>query len=189
MRTVRSSSKLLAGLALGSALMSGCIIRANPGYYSSTGGTVVAGGPGYYTSVLQIGGAQANYGTVTMGPGFQPDPVHVNVISGGVFNARQMGLPGGCVGWVTRTPDYIVRFQGYTQRLRFYVTSGSDTTLVVNTPSAQWACNDDSVGTNPVVDIVGAQPGQYDVWVGSYRQGERATAVLGMTELNYGPGM
>ncbi len=189
MRTVRSSAKLLAGLAVGSLLFSGCIFRASPGYYSTTGGTVVAGNPGYYGSVLQIGGAQANFGYVTMGPGFQPDPVSVNVVSGGVFNARTMGLPSGCIGWVTRTPDYIVRFTGYTQRLRFYVQSGADTTLVINSSNGTWHCNDDAVGRNPIVDIIGAQAGQYDVWVGSYRQGERATAILSMTEMNYGPGM
>jgi hypothetical protein len=193
MRTVRSSATLLAGLLFGSASLSGCIVRTTPGYYSTTstvttgGAVVVAGSPGYYTSVLQIGGTQANFGYVTMGPGFMPDPVNVNVVSGGVFNARSLGLPSGCVGWITRTPDYIVRFTGYTQRLRFFVQSQADTTLVINGANGGWYCNDDAVGRNPVVDIVGAQPGQYDVWVGSYRQGERAIAVLSMTELNYGP--
>jgi hypothetical protein len=190
MRTVRSSAKLLAGLVVGAAALSGCIVRTSPGYYSTTGGaTVIAGSPGYYTSVLQIGGSQANFGYVTMGPGFTPDPVNVNVVSGGVFNARNMGLPSGCIGWVTRTPDYIVRFTGYTQRLRFFVQSQADTTLVINAANGTWHCNDDAVGRNPVVDIIGAQPGQYDIWVGSYRQGERAVATLSMTELNYGPGM
>lgn len=182
--------KLVAAVMVGPAVLSGCIIRTSPGYYSTGGGTVVAGGGYSYAQLLQIGGNQANYGYVTMGPGFTPDPVSVNVVSGGAYNARQMGLPSGCVGWVTRTPDYIVRFTGATNRLRFFVTGSTDTTLVINSSNGSWHCNDDSFGsTNPTVDIIGAQPGQYDVWVGSYRQGERATAVLHMTELEYRPGM
>lgn len=179
--------KLVAALMVGPAMLSGCIIRTSPGYYS--GGTVVAGGYSY-AQLLQIGGNQANYGYVTMGPGFQPDPVRVNVVSGGAYNARQMGLPSGCVGWVTRTPDYIIRFTGQTNMLRFYVLGNTDTTLVINSSDGQWHCNDDSYGnTNPTVTIPGASAGQYDVWVGSYRQGERATAVLNITEMDLRPGM
>ncbi|MDP3276079.1 MAG: hypothetical protein Q8Q09_12840 [Deltaproteobacteria bacterium] len=188
--------KLTTVLMVGPAMLSGCIIRTRPAYYGTTvtspnvvvagGGNVIAGGG--YASMLQIGGSQANFGYVTMGPGFTPDPVSVNVVSGGAMNARNMGLPGGCIGWVTRTPDYIVRFTGSTQRLRFFVTGSTDTTLVINAANGQWACNDDSYGsTNPTVDIFGAGPGQYDVWVGSYRQGQQAQAQLHMTELDYHP--
>jgi hypothetical protein len=183
---MRTWKNLTAALLIGPAMLSGCIIRTTPGYYS--GGTVVAGGGGYYSTALQIGGSQANFGYVTMGPGFTPDPVSVNVVSGGALNARTMGLPSGCVGWVTRTPDYIVRFTGSTQRLRFFVTGNTDTTLVVNASNGRWFCNDDSYGgTNPTVDIFGAGAGQYDVWVGSYSQGNQATAQLHMTELDYHP--
>ena len=185
MRTVRSSVKLLAGLVVGAAALSGCIIRTSPGYYSTTGGTVVAGSPGYYTSVLQIGGSQANFGYVTMGPGFTPDPVNVNVVSGGVFNARNMGLPSGCIGWVTRTPDYIVRFTGYSQRLRFFVQSQADTTLVINDAQGNWVCDDDggNEGLNPAISFSNPVSGQYDVWVGTFMQGDLQDSTLSVSEL------
>jgi hypothetical protein len=185
---MRIWTKLTAALMVAPAMLTGCIIRTSPGYYSGpvvSGGGVVAQS---YATALQIGGTQANYGYVTMGPGFQPDPVSVNVVSGGAINARNLGLPGGCIGWVTRTPDYIVRFTGATQNLRFFVTGNTDTTLIVNASNGTWHCNDDSYGgTNPTVDIPGAGPGQYDVWIGSYSQGNPAHAQLHMTELGYHP--
>ncbi|MBL8603352.1 MAG: hypothetical protein JNK72_15615 [Myxococcales bacterium] len=133
---------------------------------------------------LQIGGRQANFGVRPVSPGFVPDPVSVNIVSGGNIDARNLGLGPGCVGFVTRQPDYIVRLTGTSSFLRFYVTAGADTTLLVNTASGRWACNDDSFGgVNPSVDLTNAGPGQYDVWVGSYQSGTQARGSLNITEL------
>ncbi len=133
---------------------------------------------------LQIGGQRANFGSRPLSPGFVPDPISVPVVSGGNIDARNLGLGPGCVGFVTRQPDYIVRLTGASRFLRFYVTAGSDTTLLVNRANGQWSCNDDSFGgTNPSVDLTNAGPGQYDVWVGSYQSGTQARGSLNITEL------
>lgn len=135
---------------------------------------------------LEIGGQQANFGVHEVAPGFLPDPMSVNVVSGGGINARSLDLGPGCKGWVTRRPDAIVRLSGRSQRLRFFVSAegNADTTLIVNHPNGSWRCNDDSWGgLHPTVDIRNAAPGQYDVWVGSYHQGEHAQGALHITEL------
>ncbi|MBI5515588.1 MAG: peptidase S1 [Deltaproteobacteria bacterium] len=134
---------------------------------------------------LQVGGRTANFGVHALSPGFMPDPRHINIVSGGNIDARGLGLGPGCVGWVTRQPDAIIRLSGNSPNLRVYVTAASDTTLLVNTANGQWRCNDDSYGgTNPTVDLTGAGPGQYDVWVGSYRNGDQARGQLHITELS-----
>ena len=146
---------------------------------SGYGGDVVAARGG-----LQIGGSRANFGTRSVAPGFTPDPIDINVVSGGAVDAGTLGLGQGCVGWVTRRPDYIVRMTSNSSSLRVYVTSSEDTTLVVNAANGTWHCNDDSYGgTSPSVDLGGQGAGQYDVWVGSYRRGVQAHATLHVTEL------
>ena len=133
---------------------------------------------------LLIGGSRSNFGQRNITPGFLPDPVDIPVVSGGNIDARGLGLGAGCVGFVTRQPDYIVHLAGNSPSLRMYVTSTADTTLLVNTARSQWVCNDDSFGgTNPTVELPGSTPGQYDVWIGSYQSGVQARGVLHITEL------
>jgi hypothetical protein len=140
---------------------------------------------------LQIGGRRANYGRVSLRPGFVPDPRSVGIVAGGSIDVRSLNLGAGCVGYVTRQPDYIVNLTGTSPNLRFYVqvpgaspSSPTDTTLIINTANGGWRCNDDSHGgANPTVDIDNAAPGQYDVWVGSYQAGANARGRLFVTEL------
>jgi hypothetical protein len=143
-------------------------------------------------SGLQIGGRRSNYGSISLRPGFVPDPRSVSVVAGGTIDARSLNLGAGCVGYVTRQPDYILRLQGTSANLRVYVVvpgaspaSNTDTTLIINTANGQWRCNDDSYGgANPSVDLPNAGPGQYDIWVGSYVQGANARGRLYITELS-----
>lgn len=133
---------------------------------------------------LQIGGRTANFGRRELAPGFVPDPVSVAVTSGGNIDASTLSLGPDCVGFVTRQPDFILNLTGTSNDLRFYVTAGSDTTLVINGADGRWHCNDDSFGgTNPTVDIDRAGPGQYDVWIGSYRSNDPARGQLHITEV------
>lgn len=138
-------------------------------------------------SGLIIGGSSANFGVRTLSPGFLPDPTSIAVVSGGGLDARGLNLGAGCVGWVTRQPDFILHLTGTSSNFRIYATSeyGDDVTLVVNAANGSWVCNDDSYGgRNPTVDLPGATPGQYDVWVGSYQQGVQARATVSFTEMS-----
>ncbi len=69
---------------------------------------------------------------------------------------------------------------------RIAATSSQDTTLVVMAPDGSWYCNDDSQGTNPEVRRNRWEPGQYLVWVGSYRQGQNADYSISFSELHAG---
>jgi len=50
------------------------------------------------------------------------------------------------------------------------VFSESDTTLVINTPSGQWVCNDDYDLLNPGVSFHNPESGRYDIWIGVYSE-------------------
>ena len=136
---------------------------------------------------LQVGGHEANFGVHPVTPGFLPDPMDIAVTSGGDLDARSLNLGPGCKGWVTRRPDAIVELTGVSRHLRFYLTpgtAGADTTLIINHANGSWRCNDDSWGSlNPTVDVNNAPPGQYDVWVGSYHQGDHVQGTLRISEI------
>ncbi len=62
--------------------------------------------------------------------------------------------------------------------------AGSDTTLVVNDANGNWYCDDDGGnGLNPLVTLVNLASGRYDIWVGSYSEGDYANSVLSISEI------
>lgn len=134
-------------------------------------------------------GQQPNYGTRVLTPGFMPDPMVINVTSGGTVSAANAGL-GACRGFVTSAPDFNLRMTSMDSFLRFYVEgAGQDTTLLINDPNGQWFCNDDAFGNDPSIDFQNASAGTYNVWVGSFDPNVRAQARLNITErVNASPG-
>ncbi|MBO6940729.1 MAG: peptidase S1 [Deltaproteobacteria bacterium] len=133
---------------------------------------------------LSLGGSSSNYGRRALEGGFTPDPVEVNIVSGGALDSSNMSLGSGCVGFVTRQPDFILDYSDAANFLRFYVTASGDTTLLINDAAGNWHCNDDSNnGTNPMVDIRNPPTGQYDIWVGSYEARANIRSKLHITEL------
>lgn len=78
-------------------------------------------------------------------------------------------VPGnGCSGFISNAlPTASVQSQGGGP-LAIYVTSGTDTTLLVADPTGRWHCSDDASGSNPAVTFARAAPGEYKVWVGSF---------------------
>jgi hypothetical protein len=127
-----------------------------------------------------------NFGSTDLTAGFTPDPFTVDVVSGGPIDAEYLG--GGCDGWATAAPDYQVTYtSGDQSLLRFYFvpdTTG-DATLIINTPDGEWVCGDDSFdGLDPTVDFDDPDGGRYDVWIGSFDDGEQIDGELRVTELD-----
>ena len=130
--------------------------------------------------------AQSNFGTLQLATGFQPDPSVAAGTSGGARQAST--LMQGCQGWIANTPDHILNLTTPFRFLRIFAESASDTTLVIQGPDGRVQCDDDTFDRNPAVQG-SFTPGQYRVWVGSYRQGENSAYQLKATELqNVRPG-
>ncbi|MEO1168360.1 MAG: peptidase [Pseudomonadota bacterium] len=123
-----------------------------------------------------------NYGTARLRSGFTPDPHRVRLQSGGSIDASVLGSP--CRGYVSRAPDYRVDYTSGRLPLNISVQSSADTTLVVNGPSGNWYCDDDSGGgLNPSIRFDTPRSGQYDVWVGTYGSARLESAILDISEL------
>lgn len=152
------------------------------------------GGAGFSLNIVSLGGAgapaapaagdgESNFGTVTVAPGFMPDPMTATGNSGGSIDASTLNPE--CAGWVSSTPDHLIAAGGDFAALRVMARADvaeADVTLVVQRPDGTYLCNDDTEGLNPLV--TGAfVTGTYKVWIGSYEQGTNAAYHLGISEL------
>lgn len=132
-----------------------------------------------------------HFGEVSLAAGFTPDPHTVTITSGGMVNTNY--LPGECTGWASEAPDFRLSWTGSSEELRFLFEAneyGDDATLIINQPDGSWICNDDAdyQTLNPMVILSNPMVGQYDIWVGSYAEGEYITGQLYITELEIMPG-
>lgn len=140
-------------------------------------GQAAAGNPG--------GVRGSNFGTITLAPGFMPDP-HTETGTSGVtaesaIEARTWNPT--CRGSVTQLPDHLFVASGNISSLKIMVRSAGDTTLIVQRPDGTYNCDDDTEGSNPVVSGAFAA-GTYKIWVGSYTRTENHRYTLGFSELS-----
>lgn len=119
-------------------------------------------------------------GTLTLAPGFLPDPQRVTGTTAGEIDAAT--LSPSCSGFVGRAPDHVLVLRAPEAWLRVFVSAASDTTLVIQRPDGSWSCNDDAFGRNPAVEGAFAA-GRYAIYVGSYHAGVTAPYALSVTEL------
>lgn len=123
------------------------------------------------------------YGVLDLAGGFTPDPHTVAIDAGGTINANVLGEQ--CLGWIARAPDYRVNWTSGSLPLIFSVAAESDTTLVINDAEGNWVCDDDggNEGLNPAITFATPASGQYDVWVGTYSEGDLQPSTLHVSEL------
>jgi hypothetical protein len=118
------------------------------------------------------------YGDISLSRGFAPDPHKVVVKSGGKADAGQLG--GGCTGHIANAPDVQLTLESGDGALYIGVDSQEDdTSLVINTPSGDWVCDDDSGGNlSPLVTFERAESGVYDIWVGASGAQEHTATLM-----------
>jgi hypothetical protein len=127
--------------------------------------------------------AEPTFGSVELEVGFTPDPYTVPITSRGTIDAYE-ALGPQCAGWIADAPDFDLYYEAGSLDLTIAAVSGADTTLVVNGPNGEWYCNDDAdEDLNPRLDFVNPESGLYDIWIGSYNEGEYASALLSISEV------
>jgi len=125
--------------------------------------------------------------------GFTPDPYSTTITGGGSTDVSKLtlGTTSGCVGFVTNAPSFSLNWTGPSAQLRIFSVAVTpvDTTMIVRDPSGNWVCNDNSadMSLDPMIDIINAGTGQYDIWLGSQTSGESDSATLYVTELDFTP--
>ncbi|KXK24878.1 MAG: hypothetical protein UZ15_CFX003000139 [Chloroflexi bacterium OLB15] len=118
--------------------------------------------------------APAEAGSLTLTPGFQPDPYRIPtiIIGGGDVDANSRQLGTDCVGFITTTPDFRLLMTAPQALLRFIFiadTITADATLVVRAPDGRFLCNNNAFGLlNPMVDVTDAPAGDYAIWIGAF---------------------
>lgn len=78
-------------------------------------------------------------------------------------------VDSSCRGTATVQPSHVLLVGGPTQ-VRIAVSSGQDSTLMVQLPDGRRLCNDDSIGLDAMIET-GTIAGPIYVWVGSYSGG------------------
>ncbi|MCB1405062.1 MAG: hypothetical protein KDK01_02075 [Rhodobacteraceae bacterium] len=73
-------------------------------------------------------------------------------------------------GYLTAAPTISLYLDtgGQVTTLDLGVTGECDQTLLVNDPAGNWVFNDDDVDLHPRLQIGDADPGRYDIWVGTF---------------------
>ena len=74
----------------------------------------------------------------------------------------------GCSGYINNAAPVATVENATAGALSIYVTSETDTTLLIAAPDGEWHCSDDANDSNPAVTIRDAAPGSYAVWVGTF---------------------
>ena len=109
----------------------------------------------------------------------------VELFAAGGGNLAVFPLDGeetGCQGMVSTVPIYTFSWSG-GGNLSAYFEGEEDSSLMVVTPSGEIICNDNAAedNLNPVVDILGAAEGDYDIFIGSLVPGQIVTGILTIT--------
>jgi serine protease Do len=126
---------------------------------------------------------EPTFGETELGIGFSPNPFTVAVTSGADLDVWMMDINAG--GYADSAPTFRLYWSGSTEQLTlsFVATGSGDTTLIILDPEGTYLYNDDSGGTlNPTVRIYDPPPGEYNIWVASYNQGQRRTGFLSITD-------
>ncbi|MGD2133427.1 MAG: caspase family protein, partial [Maricaulaceae bacterium] len=137
---------------------------------------------------MEKGFEPSYYGEATLSVGFLPDPYTVAISAGGSQDASL--LSPGCAGYIGEPPDFNLNYNAGFQQLLISASSDADISLVINTPSGDWVCDDDSAGgrtgLNPGVVFDAPQDGLYNIWVGRYgAPAEFADSELYISEINF----
>jgi hypothetical protein len=129
------------------------------------------------TGLAQTYSQPAHYGDfVLAGPG---ESRVVELRAGGTIDASTLG--GGCAGKIADAPDVQIDVQSAEGSLSIsaVASEGDDLTLVINTATGGWLCDDDTgEGLNPLVEIAQPATGTYDIWVGVIGEEDFASGVL-----------
>lgn len=130
----------------------------------------------------------ANFGTLTLSPGFVPGSAVTNGNTGGTYSlpsiANRDRNKKPCIGFGSETPDHIIVLEKDFPRLIIRVNSrGKDTTLLIRGPNNLILCGDDAGSRKDAsVEATNLKAGRYEVWVGSIEAGQRWNYNLSVRE-------
>lgn len=134
-----------------------------------------------------LAGETPNFGTLTLG-----GDKTTGVLSGTTGGSTSLPAivsnsdrhSNKCIGFGDSNPDHIIILKQNFPTLKLQVSSGGDTTLVVQGPDGVVRCGDDASATNKDASLTDTDwlAGRYRVWVGSATQGLRQDYTLNIRQ-------
>lgn len=109
------------------------------------------------TSTLATSKSQS----LTLSPGFAPDPFVIDGVSGGSLATPDCGYIKSA------SPDYVITLTESFEFLQAAVLASGDVTLLIETSNGRRICSDDVAGLMPQISGTAAA-GTYKVWIGDY---------------------
>ena len=140
---------------------------------------------GVFVSVLILG-LGASQASAQACPSFQQSGSAASVDANSLWSPRDfsvtaggnidLGLCGSVPGhgFIVQSPDFTIGYNNLNmgRDLEIRVNGSCDTVLLVNDANGQWHFSDDENGTfNPSMRLPNAPSGSYDIWVGTFSQG------------------
>ncbi len=130
----------------------------------------------------------ANFGNLTLSPGFPPGSAQVTGHTGGSYslpsiaNSDRNKQP--CIGFGSETPDHIIVLEKDFPKLAIQINSrGKDTTLLIRGPNNSILCGDDTGSRKDAsIESTNLKAGRYEVWVGSLEASQRWNYILTIRE-------
>lgn len=119
--------------------------------------------------------------SLDLAAGFPLDPFFVSVNGGGDLDAST--LSEECTGYINESPIVSLNWSGTAKEAHLFFYSDQDPTLVVQMPDGSYLCNDDAHEglLDPTISMKNPPAGQYNIWVGSYDEGQLLPGVLVIT--------
>ncbi|MFB2922757.1 hypothetical protein [Aerosakkonema funiforme] len=133
-------------------------------------------------SATSVFAQTANFGKISLAPGFDPGTAIATGSTGGYFSlpslANRDRHNNFCLGYSgNQTPDHILTLERDFPKLRLQVDSrGTPTTLVVRGPSGTVRCG------NTSLEDTDWKAGNYSVWVGAKNEGVQSDYTLSVRE-------
>lgn len=107
------------------------------------------------------------YLTIDVTGGFALDPFFVSVNGGGPVDAST--LDPSCSGYITERPRITINWDGVAEFAQLFLYSDHNPSLVVQTPSGDYICNDDTndLLRDATIEVTDPPPGTYNIWIGN----------------------
>jgi hypothetical protein len=132
---------------------------------------------------------KANFGTLTLSPGFAPRQGIVNGYTGGSFSLSAMSNRDrdkkACIGFGDPNPDHILVLEKDFDKLTILINSGGkDTTVFIKGPdNGTIRCGDDTGRSKDAsVSDRNWEKGTYQLWIGTFNPGIKHSYTLKVEE-------
>lgn len=136
-----------------------------------------------------VAAQKANFGTLTLSPGFTAEQATAAGYTGGSFSLSAMSNRDkdkrACIGFGDPNPDHILVLEQDFEELKILINSnGKDTTLFIQGPDNQTIRCGDDTGRSKDASVSDRQwkKGKYRIWAGTFRTGDKFNYTIKVEE-------